>query len=72
MIQMRGDMTPDESCHRNRNATDVAPDFAVAGLTAVLTLAMTIMKTAFAAELRMMTGRRPKVSGKTCPVKIPP
>lgn len=64
MIQMRGDMTPDDSCQRNRKATDPAPDLEVAGETAVLMLAMASMNTAFAIVLKTMTGRRPYLSGK--------
>lgn len=51
IIQIRGDMTPEDSCQRNRKATEAAPDVWVDGDTAVLMLAMTSIKTAFAAVL---------------------
>ena len=71
MIQMSGPMTPDDSCQRNRKATDALPDVVVAGEMEVLIEAMTIMKMAVTNELDMITGRRPYLSGKTCPVKMP-
>lgn len=70
-IQMRGDMTPDASCQRKRMAKDAALDRLVEGDTAVTTDAIKSIKTPHQAELQMSTGRRPYLSGRKWPVRIP-